>query len=53
MILHGQLCLLRKTWISEELTVGSDSYVSLLKPAPADDGGGDEGPATTSWRVRR
>lgn len=48
MILHGQLCLLRK-----ELTVGSGSYVSLLKPALSDDGGDDEGAATASWRVRR
>lgn len=53
MILHGQLCLWRKTWISEELTVGSDSYVSLLKPALSDGRGDDEGAARASWRVRR
>lgn len=53
MILHGQLCLLQKTWMSEELTVGSVSYVALLKPPLSDDGGDDKGAAAVSGRVRR
>lgn len=53
MILHGQLCLMGKTWISEELTIGCGSYVSLLKPALSDDGRDDEGAAMASSRVRR